>query len=536
MEEEFSFEKKKIWKQPKFLIGTGLIGLLALILFFGGKISGENSRLENFSAAAFETLSDVFGFQKEKPIYELDLTTGVERNLSLDGSFDEENNVSSPFSQKKDSSINKKPNGTKKGVASSSKNSDFPDSKKSNSSSVENNEPASSQKNSSLSGTSISQSPQSQNNFRDCPFSSSGNLNHEIVFNEIVWMGSSASANDEWIELKSNSPREIDLSGRQIKNSDESIKIVFGSGEKILAGSLFLLERTDDTSAPQVAADKIYVGAISNSGEWLKLFDATCNLVDEVNATASWESFGGDNTSKKTLERKVGDLSWQTSELVGGTPRAKNSEPTVQSSPSTPPPEQPTLTPTPQPEPTPPSVSTHSTNSGQASSPQATSTPPSEVPPPLPPQDQTATKVLISEVMAGSSESSDYEFIEIYNPGSAAIDLTGWTMKKKTSSGSESTLVVASRLEGKSILPGKYLLLAHEEGYTGSVSADIWWPKSYTLAYTNNSVLIYNASGSLVDQVSWPDIPKDKSYERSSLTEDSGFSVQATPNPQNSQE
>lgn len=528
MEDEFNFEKKKILKQSKFLIGASLVGLLALILFLGGKISGENSRLKNFSAAVFETFSDVFDFQKEKPIYELDLATGVGKNLALDGSFDEENNVSSSFSQKKDSLINKKPSGTKKEVVRSSKNSDSPDRKKSNPSGIENNEPAPSQKNSSSSGASVSQNPQSQNNFRDCPISSSGNLNREIAFNEIAWMGSSASVNDEWMELKNNSLREVDLSGWQIKNSDESIKIVFGSGEKILAGGLFLLERTDDTSAPHVAADKIYVGAMSNSGGWLKFFDATCNLVDEVDATASWESFGGDNTSKKTLERKVGDLSWQTSEFVGGTPRAKNSEPIVQTPPSTPPPEQPTSTPTPQPELQPPSIST--------SSPQATSTPPSEVPPPPPPQNQTAAKVLISELMAGSSGSSDYEFIEIYNSGSAAIDLTGWTMKKKTSSGSESTLVVASRLEGKSILPGKYLLLAHEEGYTGSVSPDIWWPKSYTLAYTNNSVLTYNASGSLVNQISWADIPKDKSYERNSLTENSGFSVQATPNPQNSQE
>jgi len=137
--------------------------------------------------------------------------------------------------------------------------------------------------------------------------------------------------------------------------------------------------------------------------------------------------------------------------------------------------------------------------------------------------------------MAGSSVSAGDEFIEIYNYGSESVDLTGWSVKKKSSSGSESSLVAASRLEGKVIPAGKYFLLAHEEGYGGGVSPDVWWPKSYSLAYTNNAVVIYSSDGVLVEEVGWTEIPKDSSYERNGLEENSGFSVINNTNPQNSE-
>ena len=35
----------------------------------------------------------------------------------------------------------------------------------------------------------------------------------EVVFSEIMWMGSSSSSADEWIELYNRSDDEIDLAG-----------------------------------------------------------------------------------------------------------------------------------------------------------------------------------------------------------------------------------------------------------------------------------------------------------------------------------
>ena len=139
----------------------------------------------------------------------------------------------------------------------------------------------------------------------------------------------------------------------------------------------------------------------------------------------------------------------------------------------------------------------------------------------------------MSEVMAGAESSSLYEFVELYNPTSCLIDLSEWTIKKRVSTGKETSLISAERRSGKSIPAGSYFLLANEGGYTGTVQPDIWWPKSYTLAYTNNAILVYNASGEKVEEASWTEIPKGQSWTRVSWNS-AQFSSQS-PSPQSSQ-
>ena len=55
--------------------------------------------------------------------------------------------------------------------------------------------------------------------------------------------------------------------------------------------------------------------------------------------------------------------------------------------------------------------------------------------------------------MAGADSGANYEFVELYNAGANPVDLTGWTLKKKTSSGSEGSLVSAKLFSGKVIQP-----------------------------------------------------------------------------------
>ncbi len=135
--------------------------------------------------------------------------------------------------------------------------------------------------------------------------------------------------------------------------------------------------------------------------------------------------------------------------------------------------------------------------------------------------------------MAGSDGNADNEFIELYNPGSSGVVLTGWTIKKKSSTGTESTLVAASRLEGKTIMSNKYFLIGHEGGYAGATTPDMTWPVSYSLAYTNNAILLYDANGAKTEEVHWDEIQAGQSLTRSSWTS-SDFAA-ATPSPQNSQ-
>jgi len=144
-----------------------------------------------------------------------------------------------------------------------------------------------------------------------------------------------------------------------------------------------------------------------------------------------------------------------------------------------------------------------------------------------------AGKILVSEIMVGADSGSNDEFIELYNAGSAPVDMTGWTIKKKTSSGSESSLVAAKLFSGKIIPPGHYLLLGNGAGYAGSVPLDISWASSNTLAYKNNAIVVYDADDYKLEEIGWDEIPKGGSLNRAGWGSNQ-FVLSANPSPQNS--
>jgi len=158
-------------------------------------------------------------------------------------------------------------------------------------------------------------------------------LPQTVVINEIAWMGNETSSADEWIELYNNSGQDINLFGWQLKSSDGGPDIVFDlppiASATISADGFYLLERTDDNSAPNVSVDFIYSGALENDGEELNLYDSFDNLIDKVDCSSGW--FAGDNNTKQTMERKNPENSgnnpanWGTSQESEGTPRAQNS-------------------------------------------------------------------------------------------------------------------------------------------------------------------------------------------------------------------
>src|SRR5205823_582902 len=91
-----------------------------------------------------------------------------------------------------------------------------------------------------------------------------------VVIDEVAWAGTAASSSDEWIELKNNSAIAVDLTGWTLTDGGDVDIALSGS---LAAQSFFLLERTDDTTISDIAADQIYVGNLSNSGESLTLKD-----------------------------------------------------------------------------------------------------------------------------------------------------------------------------------------------------------------------------------------------------------------------
>lgn len=125
-----------------------------------------------------------------------------------------------------------------------------------------------------------------------------------VRINEIAWMGTTISANDEWIELYNANALPIDLTGWTLSSTDGAPAISLSG--VIGATDFWLLERTDDDSVLGVFADQIYTGGLDNGGEELALRDVAGDLIDSVQAGA-W--IGGENTTKQTLVR-LDDGSW----------------------------------------------------------------------------------------------------------------------------------------------------------------------------------------------------------------------------------
>lgn len=360
-----------------------------------------------------------------------------------------------------------------------------------------------------------------------CALPSGAALSHSVLINEVAWAGTASDQSaKEWIELMNPGSAAVSLAGWQLVNKSGGIRVAFGGAHAIEGEGYFLLERKDDTAVPGVPADAFFQSAIRNSDETLTLFDVQCGLVDEVKAEEGsgkrWPA-GEAYPNYRTAERAP-DFSWYTYSGAGsngifGTPKAENTVPAARPAPVVQ--TQSLVTST---------VAVASSSGVQSQSQTPTSSSASAA---------GSGRVLISGVMAGMEGNGDYEFVELFNTDDHAVNLTGWYMKKRSSTGKESSLVSANAaepsasLEGKIIKAGHYLLLANSSGYTGAVAADVCWPKSYTLAYKDNAVILYNAVGVKVDEVSWAEIPKGSSYARMPVNS-SSFTIQAVPTPQNS--
>lgn len=143
----------------------------------------------------------------------------------------------------------------------------------------------------------------------------------QVVINEIAWMGGAVSANHEWIELYNGGGESVDVSGWSLVAEDGSPSVSFS--EKCTTAIIgpqgyFILERTSDESVSSVAADCIYTGALSNTGEFLRLRDGSGNAIYSIDVTSGWQA--GDNTTKETMQRTATG-GWVT---ATATPKAIN--------------------------------------------------------------------------------------------------------------------------------------------------------------------------------------------------------------------
>jgi hypothetical protein len=108
--------------------------------------------------------------------------------------------------------------------------------------------------------------------------------------------------------------------------------------------------------------------------------------------------------------------------------------------------------------------------------------------------------VLIKEVQI-AGEVSDDEFIELYNPNNIPVDISNWQLRRKTESGSVSSIKVFAK--DTLVAPYSYYLWANSKGIFSSI-ADA--TTSSSALASNNSIALYTKSGTdgiLIDSISW---------------------------------
>ncbi|WP_174259192.1 amidohydrolase family protein [Myxococcus xanthus] len=81
--------------------------------------------------------------------------------------------------------------------------------------------------------------------------------------------------------------------------------------------------------------------------------------------------------------------------------------------------------------------------------------------------------IVISEISARGATAQNDEFIELYNPTGADITLNGWKVQYKSAASTTNYSGSVDIPDGTVIKAYGYLLLAHNSGYTGTVTKDV---------------------------------------------------------------
>lgn len=171
-----------------------------------------------------------------------------------------------------------------------------------------------------------------------------------VVINELMWMGSSVSSADEWIELRNTTDQAVDVSNWTLTKRSSSIEapmLTIPAGKTIPPGGIFVISNYANTSAStalEVVPNLVLTDvALSNSALQIKLYDAGQQLVDMADDGVGNPIAGAFDSAKKTyasMERNpvAGDgavaqnwhsasrgLGWKPLAVEFGTPGTGNS-------------------------------------------------------------------------------------------------------------------------------------------------------------------------------------------------------------------
>jgi Lamin Tail Domain/Collagen triple helix repeat (20 copies) len=119
--------------------------------------------------------------------------------------------------------------------------------------------------------------------------------------------------------------------------------------------------------------------------------------------------------------------------------------------------------------------------------------------PPPPPPPPSSEPVRVNEVQTGTSGAAADEFVELYNPGTADVDIGGWKVVYRSAAGTSDT-TLATIPAGATIAAGGFYLLGGS-GYAGTATVDQSF--STGLAATGGGVGVRDSTGAPVDSVGW---------------------------------
>lgn len=108
--------------------------------------------------------------------------------------------------------------------------------------------------------------------------------------------------------------------------------------------------------------------------------------------------------------------------------------------------------------------------------------------------------IIINQIMIGQEIGAKNEFIELYNPNNFNIDLKGYSLKKKSQSGSESNIISNKNFNGI-ILKNSYFLISSPE-FCDQINCDIIYSTSGSLS-KNNTIILYNTEKEIEDKLGY---------------------------------